>query len=301
MTRVHGDWGAPGFALPPVADLVGPFPRRPFLEAWWRHRGEGEVLIAESPTALLPTRRGPGGLQFMGEADLTDYHTPLGPGAEDLVADLLESVEQGTPFCFDSLPEEAAEVVAAGAGRAGRARRCRRQGLAAVLDLPPSYDEYLAGLAGKERHEVRRKQRRFEVTRGAGRLIDAGRAGLGTFAAMHRSAPGPKGGFLTGEMEAFFADLLGLEGARLDLLVSESGEPVAAAFGFQDERAYYLYNSAYDPAAAASSPGVILVDLVVRRCIDEGLARLDLLKGDEAYKLRLGARPRPLFMVEGIC
>jgi CelD/BcsL family acetyltransferase involved in cellulose biosynthesis len=74
---------------------------------------------------------------------------------------------------------------------------------------------------------------------------------------------------------------------------------VAAAFGFGDDRAYYLYNSAYDPGAAATSPGVVLVDLLVRRCLVEGLARLDLLKGDEVYKFRLGARARPLYAVEG--
>jgi len=299
LSRVHGDWGAPGFALPPVADLTGPFPHRPFLETWWRHRGMGEALIAESPTALLPACLGSGGLEFMGEADLTDYHSPLGDGGEGLVADLLAGLEEGTRFCFDSLPEEAAAVVAAGAAREGREVGCRRHGLAAVLDLPASYDEYLAGLDGKERHELRRKQRRFAAVHGAGRLVEAGTAGLGVFAALHRSARGPKGGFLTEEMEAFFRDLLGLEGARLDLLVPEGGEPVAAAFGFGDGRAYYLYNSAYDPGAAATSPGVMLVDLLVRRCLAEGLARLDLLKGDEAYKFRLGAGARPLFVVEG--
>ena len=301
MTLVHGDWGAPGFALPPVADLTGPFPRRPFIETWWRHRGSGEPLIAESPTALLPAHLGSAGLEFMGEPDLTDYHSPLGSDAEAVVAGLLGSAAVGTPFSFDSLPEEAARVVAAGVQRADKTARCRRHGLAAVLDLPPSYDEYLAGLDGKERHELRRKQRRFAAARGEGRLVDAGRAGLGTLAAMHRAAPGPKGGFLTAEMESFFADLLDLEGARLELLVPVGGEAVAAAFGFQDDRAYYLYNSAYDPAAAASSPGVILVDLLVRRCLAGGLARLDLLKGDEVYKFRLGARPRPLFAVEGAC
>jgi len=299
LTRVHGDWGAAGFALPPLADLTGPFPRRPFLETWWRHRGSGEVLIAESPTALLPARLGPGGLEFMGEPDLTDYHSPLGAHAEGLVAGLLASLREGTLFSFDSLPEEAARVVAAGVRQAGKVSQCRRHGPAAVLDLPSSYEEHLARLGGKERHELRRKQRRFEAARGAGRLIDAGRGGLGTFAALHRAAPGPKGGFLTAGMEAFFADLLDLEGARLHLLVPVGGQPVAAAFGFQDDRAYYLYNSAYDPAAAASSPGVVLVDLVVRHCIGEGLSRLDLLKGDEPYKFRMGARPRPLFAIEG--
>jgi CelD/BcsL family acetyltransferase involved in cellulose biosynthesis len=258
-------------------------------------------LIAESPTALLPARLGPAGLEFMGEADLTDYHSPLGREADHLVADLLAGLPEGTPFRFDSLPEEAAVVVAAGAGRGGRAPRCRRHALALVLDLPDSYEEYLAGLDGKERHELRRKQRRFAGVLGPGRLTDAGRDGLGTFAALHRAARGPKGGFLTEAMEGFFADLLDLDGARLELLVPEGGEPVAAAFGFRDERAYYLYNSAYDPGAAATSPGVVLVDLLVRRCLAEGLTRLDLLKGDEAYKFHLGGRPRPLFAVEGSC
>jgi CelD/BcsL family acetyltransferase involved in cellulose biosynthesis len=300
VIRSHRDWGVPGFRLPPIADLVGPFPLRPFLEIWWRHRGSGEALIAESATALLAARRGPEGVEFMGEADLTDYHAPLGPGAEDLVAALLGSLGRGTRFCFDSLPEEAAAVVAAGAARAGMAVEPHQRQAAAVLDLPAGYEEYLAGLDGKARHEVRRKRRRFEAAHGAARLESAGGAGLAAFAAMHRAAVGPKGGFLTGEMEAFFGDLLGIEGARLELLVAGSGEPLAAAFGFQDERAYYLYNSAYDPAAAASSPGVVLVDLLVRRAIGEGLVRFDFLKGDEAYKFRLGARRRPLFVVEGV-
>jgi len=300
LTRLHQDWATGGFALSPLADLTGPFPRRPFLETWWQHRGEGEVLIAESPTSLLPARLGPAGLEFMGEPDLTDYHTPLGSDAEDLTADLVDGLPAGTRFCFDSLPEEAAAAVAAGAGRAGREASCRRHGLAAVVDLPPSYEEYLAGLSGKERHEVRRKRRRFESARGPGRLAEAGSSGLAAFAAMHRSAAGPKGGFLTPDMERFFADLLEIEGAQLHLLVVPDGEAVAAAFGFQDERAYYLYNSAYDPAAASVSPGLILVDLLIRRAIGLGLVRLDLLKGDETYKFRLGARPRPLLVVEGV-
>lgn len=300
MTRLHQDWATGGFALDPVADLTGPFPRRAFLEAWWRHRGEGDLLIAESFTSLLATRLGPAGLECAGEPDLTDYHTPLGAGADALVGDLLASLPAGTPFRFDSLPEEAATVVAVGAGRAARTALCRREGLAAVVDLPSAYDEYLAGLSGKERHEVRRKQRRFQAARGPGVLVEAGPAGLSTFAGMHRAAAGAKGGFLTGEMEAFFGDLLHIEGARLELLVGGDGQAVAAAFGFQDERAYYLYNSAYDPGAAAVSPGVILLDLIIRRCLAAGLTRLDLLKGDEGYKFRLGALPRPLFVVEGV-
>lgn len=301
MSAVPAGWDSAGFGLHPAADLVGPFPRRPFLEAWWRHRGRGDALILSSPTALLAAFRLPdGAVELMGEADLTDYHSPLGAGAADLVAGLLSSLAPGTLFRFDSLPEEAAAVVAAGAVRAGvTAAPLKRHAVAVVLDLPESYEEYLGGLDGKERHEVRRKRRRFEAAYGAARLVAAGPGGLPAFATMHRSAAGAKGGFLTEPMEAFFSDLLRIEGARLDLLAGADGVPVAAAFGFQDDRAYYLYNSAYEPAAAGASPGVVLVDLLVQQAIAAGLDRFDFLKGDEPYKFRLGGRARPLFVVEG--
>jgi CelD/BcsL family acetyltransferase involved in cellulose biosynthesis len=42
------------------------------------------------------------------------------------------------------------------------------------------------------------------------------------------------------------------------------------------------------------------VDLLVQQAIAAGLARFDFLKGDEAYKFRLGGRPRALFVVEGV-
>ena len=301
MSPGPGGWASPGFGLPPAADLVGPFPCRPFLEAWWQHRGAGEALIVAEARGLVAARRLPdGAVELMGEADLTDYHAPLGPDAAGAVAVLLGGLEPGTRFRFDSLPEEAAAVVADGAARAGVAARREPHAAAVVLDLPASHGEYLAGLDAKERHELRRKRRRFEAAHGPGRLVAAGPAGLPEFAAMHRAAPGAKGGFLTSEMEAFFAGLLGIEGARLDLLAGTEGTPLAAAFGFQDSRAYYLYNSAYDPAVGGSSPGVVLVDLLVQRAIEAGLERFDFLKGEEAYKLRLGGRPRPLFVVEGV-
>jgi CelD/BcsL family acetyltransferase involved in cellulose biosynthesis len=169
----------------------------------------------------------------------------------------------------------------------------------AVLDLPSSHDEYLALLQKKERHEIRRKLRRFEDTCGPPRLIDdSTQGGLTTFAGMHRAASGEKGRFMTQEMETFFSDLLAVDGARLDLLVDGRGNTVAASFGFQDERAYYLYNSAFEPDAADASPGLVLIDRLLRRAIGEGLSRFDFLKGDEPYKFRLGARRRPLYVVE---
>jgi CelD/BcsL family acetyltransferase involved in cellulose biosynthesis len=105
---------------------------------------------------------------------------------------------------------------------------------------------------------------------------------------------------MTEEMESLFRALLAIEGAALDLLVDGDGIPVAAAFGFEADGVYYLYNSAYDPVAASASPGVVLIDRIVAHKIESGFRRLDFMKGDESYKYRLGAEARPLFAMEGV-
>jgi CelD/BcsL family acetyltransferase involved in cellulose biosynthesis len=74
---------------------------------------------------------------------------------------------------------------------------------------------------------------------------------------------------------------------------------VAAAFGFEDEQAYYLYNSSFDPTVASASPGIVLCDTLIRSAIASGRRRFDFLKGGEGYKRQFGARPRPLFAVVG--
>lgn len=297
--RIHTDWSTQGFALRPAADRVGPFPRRGFLESWWRLRERGEVMLVEGYDAFLPLHSDGETIRFAGEADLTDYHAPLGGEAEVLLSEFVSALPSGTALSFDSLPEEAAVVIAAGLRSGGTSPTVRRHDTAVVLDLPGSYEEYLAGLAKKQRHEIRRKGRRFAEAFGEPRLVrDRSPEGFETFVAMHRTAEGDKGRFMTPEIEDFFGRLLALGGAVIDVVVGDSGEPLAAAFGFEDVAAYYLYNSAFAPEAAAGSPGVVLLDRLIQSVVEHGRSRLDFLKGDEEYKYRLGGTARPLYVVE---
>jgi CelD/BcsL family acetyltransferase involved in cellulose biosynthesis len=166
-----------------------------------------------------------------------------------------------------------------------------------TLDLPRDLDEYLAGLEGKHRHEIRRKRRRFEDAFGPPGLLRHD-SGFKVFVEMHRAAPGEKGEFMTAGMEAYFRDLLVNPGWAVDLLVGAEGTPLAAAFGYEDDEAYYLYNSSFDPAAADASPGIVLGDELIRRAIAAGRRRFDFLKGREGYKRRFGAISRPLTLIE---
>ncbi len=300
--RVHDDWATPAFDLPPAAAGTGPFTGRELLRRWWEHRrpAGARLELVEGDAGLLPLCRADGAVGFLGEEDLFDYHSPLGAGVPELVAGYVDGLPAGTRVRFDSLPEAAAELVAKGLDHAGLAAEASQHEVTAVVDLPGDFEAYLAGLDAKQRHEVRRKERRFERMVGAPRLVtDTSPAGLAHFVRMHRQAPGEKGSFMTGPMAAFFASLLDVPGAKVDLLVSDGGgDPVAAAVGFATDGAYFLYNSAYDPAHAAASPGVVLLTELIRRAIERGAGRFDFLKGDEEYKFRLGAVRRPLYALE---
>lgn len=291
------EWSPLDRADAPLAPLVGPFPLAGFVEAWWRHRGSGTPVVVEHDGSALPCVLDEGVLRIAGEADLTDYHSPLGQ-VDGVVESVLSSVPSGTAIEFDSLPIEAARPLVVALSAAGATVTEVEHAATMVVDLPAEIDEYLAALDGKHRHEIRRKARRFEEMFGEPGLRRDD-SGFEVFVEMHRAAPGDKGEFMTDAMEAFFRDLLKIPGASVDLLVGGAGSPVAAAFGFEDGDGYYLYNSSFDPAAAAASPGIVLCDTLIGSAVAAGKSRFDFLKGTEEYKRRFGARPRPLVAIQG--
>ncbi|WKZ82083.1 MAG: GNAT family N-acetyltransferase [Acidimicrobiia bacterium] len=289
-------WSLPD-ELEATAPLTGPFPLSGFVAAWWGAFGVGDPVMERSEEAAFALVVDRGTARLPGDADLTDYHSPLGQHPESVIAATVSMLDPGTRLVLDSLPREALEAVTAGLEVAGLTVSSREHAVAMVLDLPADPDLYLARLDAKQRHEVRRKRRRFVDAAGEPRLVrDASL--IDRFVSMHRAAEGDKGGFMTPSMEGFFGSLLNEAGAVLDVLVDGEGRPVAAAFGFEDDRAYYLYNSAFDPEHGGISPGVVLVHALVERTIASGRTRFDFLKGSESYKGRLGAEPRPLFVVE---
>jgi len=295
---ILSDWSDAPFSHPPIAEATGPFPHRTFLETWWRHEGgDDRLALIATDIAALPLRTSGGRVMFCGDADLTDYHSPLGDpqGPIDAAAEHFA----GQAFSFDSLPEAAATAIHAALDAGGHAHSLARESITAVLDLPDATEAWQAQQRKKDRHELRRKRRRFEAMFGEPHLerrTDAD--AVAVLAEMHRASPGAKGGFMTPQREAFFRDLVAHAGASVDLLITGRG-PVAAAFGFAEPDGYYLYNSAYTPTAAAASPGIVLLATLIETLIAEGVSRLDLLKGDEPYKFRLGAIPRQLHRIEG--
>lgn len=301
--KTHTDWDTGAFDRAPSAPAVGPFPRREFLRALSETLDSefGAPFLVETDTALAAFSRSGGTIRFAGSSDLTDYHSPIGDGVPNLFERFLGTLDSGTRLDLDSLPIEASNLIARGFELAGVDFRCSEHIVSAVLELPPTFEDYLDRIGKKQRHELRRKRRRYvEAT---GELIHETHRGPGwafdEFLRLHRLAPGEKGEFMTAETEGFFRRLVAHRGWRVDLLRLD-GRAAACLFSYQADDGLYLYNSSYDPDLAEASPGVAMIGSMIEVAIGEGAKRFDFLKGDETYKFRLGAEARPLYRIEAI-
>ena len=314
------------FDLPEWRDLLDADPNRQIFafpewnRLWWEEFGSGKDL------RLLTMRRGgelvgivplyrkveEGGscaLRFVGGIDLTDYLGPICSldDRDDVAAALIDWLRT-TPDGWDVfdahnmlVPLGFAEFLVERADAQGLSFTLEQEETSAVLSLPDDWDSYLQMLAGKDRHELRRKLRRLARDHPDARVRttteDSFEVDFKIFVEMHRGAEGHKGHFMRPEIATFFErvgrSFIACGWLRLDLL--EVGDTaIASTFGFQLERKYYLYNSAYEPEAHRLSPGLVLVAKLVERAIEEGLEVFDFLRGPERYKYQLGGTAVPL-------
>ena len=313
------------FDLPEWRELLQADPNRQVFaypqwnRAWWEEFKKGKDLLlmtmkrAGEPIAIVPLYRrtdtGRNVLRFIGGISLTDYLGPIcsledrAPVADALVDwlgttdvewDELDAHNMPVPLGFTEFLVERADAK-------GFAFELEQEETSAVLPLPSSWDAYLESLVPKQRHELKRKRRRLEREHPDARFRTATADTLDrdfeTFVEMHRGTEGHKGHFMRPEIATFFRRLadafMPLGWLRLDLL--EVGDTaIASTFGFEIERKFYLYNSAYEPDAARLSPGLVLVSELVKGAIERNLEIFDFLRGPERYKYQLGAQAVPL-------
>lgn len=296
---------------------------------WWDRFGQGRqqglvLTFSDTGSAPAPGIVGLAALtidqtedgrrvRFLGGDDLTDYQGPLIASeqyrpavAEAFITyllndfddwDYLEAKGLPVPFHFSEWLVEAAD-------RLKLEFELELHELTAVLMLPKTWDEYLAGLGKKKRHELERKMRRFEREAPQAELrtsnVQTLEADIEAFIQLHKTSAGEKGEFMLPAREAFFRDIahtlepLGM--LALDFLELD-GRPVAATISFRYDGVFYLYNSAYDLSLRQISPGLILVARLIKRSISEGARRFDFLRGRERYKYDLGAEALPLHWI----
>ncbi len=166
-----------------------------------------------------------------------------------------------------------------------------------IIDLPATFDEYLAQIDGKQRREIKRKLRRAN---GAGaELVIIGPEddideAVDEFLTLLRKSTFEKRDWLTDGRCAMFHDAAkaAMEAGILQLLFMEvNGRKAATLFNFDYDGRIWVYNSGLDPEAFGNlSLGVVLTAKAIELAIENGRKTFDFLRGDEIYKYRFGAK-----------
>jgi CelD/BcsL family acetyltransferase involved in cellulose biosynthesis len=165
--------------------------------------------------------------------------------------------------------------------------------------LPLHYETYLEKqVEKKQRHEIRRKQRRAEREVEVGFYIvgkeHSLEAEVDDFIALQRASREDKAEFMTPQMRRFFGTVARrmMDAGYLRLcFLTLNGEKAACLYAFEYDRKFLLYNSGYDPDAHAQlSPGWVLLAYSIQYAIAAGCRVFDFMQGNEEYKYRFGSQ-----------
>jgi len=291
-----------------------PFVLPLWLKVWWQEFGaEAELYLStvrqrEKVIGIAPLLVREGRASLIGSVDVCDYlDFVVAPGREtDFFNALLDDLRQKGINHLDLRPLRPDSTVLNSlvgiAQNRGGEVVYHDEGVSVELDLPATWDEYLATLTKKQRHEVRRKLRRlweagnvdhhcFEVSQKVGDSMD-------TFLKLFSLSRGEKANFMTPKMESFFRSLAEAM-AEIGLLrfgvIELDTQPAAMTVGFDYQDSHYLYNSAYDPQYNSLSVGVLCKVLCIKESIQQGRKKFDFLRGGEPYKYHIGGKEIPLY------
>lgn len=301
------------------------FMRYIYQDTWWQYLGNDDLCLIAIRTdagqlvGLAPLYGSVDGteqrtLSFVGCVDVSDYLDLLvdrdyvEPVYQSLLDCLARDEANWDKLYLCSLPcdsithTELAEAMR----RRGWRVEIKQQDICPVITLPGSWDDYLAGIDKKQRHEIRRKIRKIERdTESRWYVIDSDEGlmeAMEDFITLHQKSTADKEGFWSEALIDFFKALairLVQAGWFKLYFIELNGIQAAAMLCFDYQNEFLLYNSGYDPEQFAHlSPGNVLTSYTIQDAIRLGRKRYDFLRGDEIYKFRFGAEAEPVYDLE---
>lgn len=281
---------------------------------WWEQLGRGNEPLLVSfreggeLIGVAPLMRRGTTLSLLGDADVCDYlDLVTRKGHEDGVCRALYDFLSETGWeSLDLVPLRPDSVTVGHfiplLEQKGCAVEKSQIDTSPEAALPGDWEQFLAGLSKKNRHELRRKMRRLESA-GEVRHTCTGDPGslvkdMEDFLALFKASREEKVAFLTPAREAYFRNLVQatLERNFLRLSFLElDGKRVAANLCFDYNGSIYLYNSGYDPGYYRLAVGLLHKAYCLRKAITSGKARFDFLRGAEPYKYDLGGEDVPIY------
>ena len=303
-------------------DPAYPFLSPTWQRIWWEEFGDRSgQRTAASPSAegqepvllrvtdggkacaLVPLMREGDTITFAGNTSICDYMDIVG-ASEDRSA-LLEAVlrslgeEPWSELVLWAVREDSPTFKALPGVCTSLGLSCETEveDVCPQLDLPGDWEEYLAGLDKKDRHELRRKLRKLsqggepelEVLTSADDVTVA----MDDFLNQHKTSRADKETFMTPQMEGFFRRVvpaIAADGGVEMTFLKLGGVRAACVLCFRTECDLLLYNSGYEKAYAGLSVGLLSKAMALQRAIEQGMRRFDFLRGAEPYKYDLGAK-----------
>ena len=285
-------------------------------EVWWDTFGNGKKMAGfyvEDPhgvAAIASLTRSGETLSFLGNPETVDYNDVMvRPGYESTFFDMfLSSLEQQDwdTVQLDSLVENSPTLTYLPdlARQRGYAVQVQQEDTSSGINLPDTWDEYLAGLSKKDRHELRRKFRRLESLPDWRWYCltdeDQVSARLDDFFVLMRQSSQEKDKYMTPQREEFFRNItrrMSQMGLLRLFFLEVNQRPAATSLCFDYASSRLLYNSGYDPDQGYYSVGLLLNALCLQDAIDQKIGYFDFLRGSEPYKQHLGGQRRKLYQM----
>lgn len=177
-----------------------------------------------------------------------------------------------------------------------------------IIHLPDDWEDYLAMLDKKQRHELRRKIRKAESEADIKWTVLEAEAdfepSVDAFLVLMAASQPAKAEFLAESRNlAFFRRILRLTfdkgWLRLSFLYV-NGTPVAAYCDFDYNQHILVYNSGLNLNEYAHlSTGIVLLCYNIRHAIETKRNVFDFLRGNETYKYRMGAVDTRVYKLVG--
>ena len=292
-----------------------PFLRHEYLETWWSTLGGGEwgqaelaVLVQKSSqgmlTGIAPFFISDQQVRFLGAVEISDYldliTTPdnLPNFTREITQYLCSSnFPSWEVIILDNLPEDSPSIphLQSAAGELDLLTEINPLHPAPYLRLPGSWEEYLAGLDDRYRHEIQRKNRKAEeyflpldwyVVENSADLDQE----VGEFLTLMSNNP-LKEKFLTKAMTSQMISAAGIafqEGWLQLAFLTIGDRKVAGYLNFDLNNRIWVYNSGIDPLFENLSPGWVLLSKLIQQAILDGKSVFDFMRGNEEYKYQFG-------------
>ena len=315
FTELAADWDA--LAQQGMTDT--PFQTLAYQQSWWTHLHPFDatlhtITVHNSDHALVGIAClyiSDGIIHFNGCVEETDYLDLIAKeeDAEFVWTAVLDCL------CSDGFPKwdtlDLCNIPAASLSRKILSQEAERRGFSLsetvmevcpIIELPATFDDYLANINSKQRREIKRKLRRAN---GADVKVVTVQPGddvaqfVDDFLQLLQKSTLEKQAWLNDDRRALFHDVAqsSLKAGTLQLLFLEvDGRYAATLFNFNYKGRTWVYNSGLDAQAFSNlSLGVVITAKAIELATQNGNTTFDFLRGDEIYKYRFGAEDTQIF------